>query len=131
MSTVSKPELRKFGLTVGGAFAVFGTISWWRGHEIAPYVLWALGALLILPGAVAPVVLQPIQSGWMRGAELLGKVNTRIILAAFFYVIVTPFGLLLRLIRDPLNLRFDDNGDSTWVRRTRQPVDPATYERQF
>jgi len=31
MSGVSRSELRKFGLTVGGAFVVLGLISWWRG----------------------------------------------------------------------------------------------------
>ena len=131
MSAVSKPDLRKFGLTVGGAFAVFGAISRWRGHDTAPYVLWSLAALLIVPGVIAPGLLRPIQYGWMRGAEVLGRVNTRIILAAFFYVIMTPFGFVLRLIKDPLNLRFDDEGESNWVRRPQQPVDPASYERQF
>jgi hypothetical protein len=37
----------------------------------------------------------------------------------------------MRLFRDPLNLRFDKNSESTWVRRTAEPVDPASYERQF
>jgi Saxitoxin biosynthesis operon protein SxtJ len=131
MATVSKSELRKFGLTVGGAFAVFGTISWWRGHEIAPLVLWTLGALLILPGAVAPALLQPVQRGWMRFAAALGHFNTRVILGLFFYVVLAPFGFILRLFKDPLNLRFDDDSASNWVRRKPQPVDPASYERQF
>jgi len=56
MSGVSRSELRKFGLTVGGAFVVLGLISWWRGHEWAPRVLWTLGALLAVPGALAPAL---------------------------------------------------------------------------
>ena len=131
MSGVSRSELRKFGLTVGGAFIVLGAVSWWRGHDIAPRVLWMLGVLLLVPGAVAPSLLRPIQHGWMKAAGVLGNVNTRIILGAFFYVVLTPVGLVMRLFRDPLNLRFDNNSESTWVRRTAESADPASYERQF
>jgi hypothetical protein len=77
------------------------------------------------------MLLRPVQHGWMTAAGALGNVNTRIILGAFFYVVLTPVGLVVRLFRDPLNLRFDDNSESTWVRRTAQPVDPTSYERQF
>ena len=128
---MTKGELRKFGLSVGAAFVVLGAVSWWRGHELAPRVLWALGVLLAVPGALAPTLLAPVQRWWMAAAGVLGAVNTRIILGAFFYVVLTPVGLVMRLFRDPLNLRFDDGTGSGWVRRDQKPVDPASYERQF
>ncbi len=131
MAQMSKQELRKFGLSVGGVFVVFGVISWWRGHTIAPRVLWALGAVLVVPGAVAPALLGPIQHGWMIFAGALGHVNTRILLTVFFYVVMTPIGFVMRLVRDPMKLRFDDQEPSNWIRRPQQPVDPASYERQF
>jgi len=128
---VSKTELRKFGLTVGGAFILLGLISWWRGHVTAPRVLWGLGVSLLVPGAVAPMLLRPVQHGWMRAAGVLGYVNTRIILGAFFYVVLTPVALVMRLFRDQLKLRFDNQEPTNWIRRQQQPVDPASYERQF
>jgi Saxitoxin biosynthesis operon protein SxtJ len=131
MSAVSKSELRKFGLTVGGAFAVLGLISWWRGHEIPPRVLWTLAGLLMVPGLVAPALLGPVQRGWMRFAQALGYVNTRIILTVLFYVVFTPMGLLMRLFRDPLGRSLKEKSDSNWVRRPAAPVDQASYERQF
>lgn len=131
MSTVSRSDLRKFGLTVGGAFLLFGVVSWWRGHDSAPKVLWALGALLAVPGLVAPGVLAPIQHYWMAGAAVLGHVNTRVILTFVFFVVFTPIGVVMRLIRDPLNRSMKQAGGSDWIRRESQPVDPARYERQF
>ncbi len=131
MTRVGKTELRKFGLTVGGAFLLLGAVSWYRGHEIAPRVLWGLGALLTVPGLIAPTLLGSVQRGWMAFAAALGHVNTRILLTAFFYVVMTPFGFVLRLVRDPLNRSMRDTGDTNWVRRQPQPVDPASYERQF
>lgn len=127
----SKTELRKFGLTVGAAFAVLGGISWWRGHELPPRVLWTLGALLFVPGLLFPSVLGPVQRAWMAFATVLGHVNTRIILTILYYLALTPVGFVMRLFRDPLDRSLRDGRSSQWIKREQQPVDPARYERQF
>ena len=127
----SVPELRKFGLTVGGAFAVLGAISWWRGHELPPRVMWSLAAFLIVSGALVPAVLGPVQRGWMAFAMVLGHINTRIILTALFYLVMTPVGLIMRLFRDPLDRSLAAPTESQWIKRESRPLDAARYERQF
>jgi len=131
MVAPTSTDLRKFGLTVGGAFFLLGLASRWRGHATAPIVLWILGALLISPALVVPAVLRPIQRYWMGAAAVLGNINTRIILSAFFYAVLTPIGFVLRLFRDPLDRAWDNAEPSYWVHRKPQPVDPASYDRQF
>jgi hypothetical protein len=131
MAQTDKRELRKFGLSVGSVFVVLGLVSWWRGHEMAPRVLWILGVLLVLPGAAAPALLGPVQRWWMAAAEALGHINARIVLTVVFYAVFTPIGFVLRLVRDPLNRRLGDESGSNWVRREPEPADPARYERQF
>lgn len=131
MPHASKSELRKFGLTVGAAFTVFGGISWWRGHEVPPLVLWSIGVGLMVPGLLFPTVLGPVHRGWMQMAAFLGHVNTRIILTLLYYVVFTPVGLIMSFFRDPLNRSWKDSQNSNWVQRKREPVDPTTYERQF
>ncbi len=127
----SKKELRKFGLVVGAAFAVLGTISWWRGHVWPPRVMWTLAVFLMVPGALFPAVLGPVQRGWMAFAEILGHYNTRIILTALYYLVMTPIGLILRIFRDPLDRSLKKDRPSQWIKRDSQPVDPERYERQF
>jgi hypothetical protein len=127
----SPRALRKFGLTVGGVFLLLGCLSWWRGHEIAPRVLWALGTPLVVLGLVAPRLLGPVERAWMRMAEVLGRINARIILTAFYYVVMTPVGFVRRLGHDPLDRRMRDGRQTSWVRRERGPVDPARYRHQF
>jgi hypothetical protein len=127
----STSELRKFGLTVGCALAVFGGLSWWRGHETPPVVLWTLAGLLLAGALAAPAALAPVRRGWMRVGMFLGEVNSRVILTVFFYVVMAPVGFVLRLVRDPLTRSLDDGRPSDWVRRERTPVDRARYERQF
>ncbi|HJQ82792.1 MAG TPA: SxtJ family membrane protein [Candidatus Binatia bacterium] len=132
MPAPSASELRRFGLTVGGMFLLLGTLSWWRGHVRPPVVFWTLGVLLVVPGLVAPMILEPVRRGWMRFGMLLGEVNSRIILGVMFYVVIAPVGFVLRtFFRDPLDRKLDDGKTSTWIRRERAPVDPARYEQQF
>lgn len=127
----SPRELRKFGLTVGGAFLVLGSISWWRGHQYPPQVLWTLGTLLAVPGLLFPSILGPVERGWMKFAEKLGAFNAKVILTLAYYLIMMPVGLVLRMSRDPLNRKLDDGATSDWIRRERTPVDPNSYQHQF
>ncbi len=131
MRQPTQPALRKFGLTVGGVFLLLGTVSWWRGHEVAPRVLWTLGTPLVVLGAVAPSLLGPVERAWMAMAEVLGWINTRLILGAVYFLIVTPMGLVRRWRGDPLDRRMRDGQTSNWVRREPRPVDPARYRHQF
>ena len=132
MQGASPSELRRFGLTVGGMFLLLGLASWWRGHVLPPRVFWTLGVLLIVPGLVAPAVLGPVQRGWMRGAAVLGEVNSRIILTVFFYLVIAPAGFVLRtFVRDPLDRALRDDEASNWIKREQASFDRARYEQQF
>ena len=124
-------ELRKFGLTVGGIFLLLGLVSWYRGHEIPPRVLWTLGILLVAPALIVPAWLEPVERLWMQMAGVLGAINSRIILTALYYAVIAPIGVVLRRFRDPLDRRLDDGRSTNWIKRTPEPVDPARYQQQF
>jgi hypothetical protein len=68
----------------------------WRGEGIR---LWAigLGGLLIPLGLLMPAVLAPVFKVWMKVGHVLGWINTRIILGALFYGLITPMGVVMRL----------------------------------
>lgn len=127
----SRKELRKFGLSVGMAFSLLGTLSWYRGHHIPPLVLWALGVPLILGGALLPDVLAPVQRAWFRFAAIVGHFNMRVILSVFYFLIVTPLSLVMRLFRDPLDRKFEKDRETYWAPRERGQADAGGYEKQF
>jgi hypothetical protein len=85
----------------------------------------------MVPGALFPAVLGPVQRGWMKFALVLGHYNTRIILTVLFYLVMTPVGLVMRLFRDPLDRSLKEQRDTQWVKRESQPVELTRYERQF
>jgi hypothetical protein len=124
-------ELRRFGLTVGGVFLLLALLSRWRGHTIPPFVLGSAGILLVVPGLLAPLLLAPVERAWMRFAEVIGRINTRIILTLLYYVVFTPVGIVRRWLRDPLDRAMHDGRGSVWVRRPATPADPARYRQQF
>ena len=43
----------------------------------------------------------------MRFANVLGWINTRIILSLIFFLVVLPTGLIMRLSRDPMRRKWD------------------------
>jgi hypothetical protein len=123
-------ELRDFGLIVGGVFSVIGLWPMvWRGE---PVRLWALiiGGLLIGMGSVVPTWLAPIHRGWMWIGHVLGWINTRIILGVIFYGLITPIGIVFRMLgKDTMRQTFSDT--SSTYRVNRQPRPRSHMKFQF
>lgn len=121
-------EGRKFGLTVGAAFIVLAAIGLWRGHLIVPVGLGTLGAALGLAGLAIPGHLGPVHDLWMRGAHAISKVTTPIFMSIVYLVVITPTGLVMRLLgRDPL--RHERSGKGYWI--LREPGESSSLDRQF
>lgn len=96
-------QLRRFGVTLGGVLSLLALAAFVRGRTPLAFALGVAAALFLLLGALAPPALSPVHAGWMALARGLAWFNSRLILLVVFLVIVTPIGLVLRLIRkDPL-----------------------------
>jgi hypothetical protein len=123
---------REFGLVVGAAFTLLG--SWWlfRGRflEIAR-IFVPLGVSLILLGAVYPRVLLYPHRAWMKLAEGMSFISTRVILAFVFFLVLTPIGIIKRAMGwDPLHRR-GDSLDSYWRPYSKRQLDSRHYEKMF
>lgn len=123
-------EGRRFGLTVGGAFLLLGGVSWWRGHTTAPMVLWIIGGALAGLGLVLPGRLGPVFRSWMAVAHGLSKVTTPIFMGLIYFVVLTPVGLVRRIIgRSPLRARAAGGG--FWAPHEARPDPRDAMNRQF
>jgi hypothetical protein len=127
----SERDLRKFGLLVGGVFAVLGLLFLIRHKAHYPYFLIP-GVVLTVSGAIFPRALRTIYIAWMAVAVVLGFVMAHIILTLFFFLVITPIGLVARLFgKDFLGLKLDGQAATYWIRREQKSKAPADYERQF
>lgn len=114
---LSSAEGRKFGLTVGAAFAVLAGITWWRQHELMMQIFGGLAGALILAGLLIPRKLGVVERAWMALAHLISRVTTPIFLAIVFFLVIAPIGLLMRLLgRNPL--RHEQQQGSFWASRS-------------
>jgi len=135
-------QLRTFGLICGLIGAVLGVSTLWRGSIFGIELEIARArevSYLLLAGATVCVVfaLTKARAFWplyvlATAISLpIGFVLSYAVLGVLFYLVVTPYGLIFRLIgRDALTRRFDRSARSYWVRRT--PVtDMNRYYRQY
>ncbi len=123
-------EGRKFAFPVGAAFGVIGGISFWRGHDTVPIVLWSLTGVLFLAGIVIPGKLGPVYRGWMRFALLISKVTTPIFMGITYFLVIAPVGLVMRLMgRNPVVHKPKDG--SFWVARPEGVGRRSDLRRQF
>jgi hypothetical protein len=121
---------RRFGLTVGGAFLVLTAIAWWRGHTLTPPVLGTLGGLFVAGGLLVPTYMGPVERAWMRLAHAISKVTTPIFMGVVYFLVLTPIGLLMRLVgRHPL--RHVEHEHSYWKPRPAGARQSADLRRQF
>lgn len=140
-----KPDhktLRQFGFI---AAAVFGALGAWARlkHSLiffhmaestagtAAWTLWALAAACLILFLAFPGGLKYLYLGLTLIALPIGYVVSHVLMAAIFYLVLTPIGLILRAMgKDSLQRKFDLQAKSYWI--PKQPVrEVSRYYRQF
>jgi len=93
---------------------------------------FSYGAAVLLALALfVPPLARAITGAWLKVAVLIGTVNNKVILAAVFYLLLTPIALLYRRFsRDPLMLKPEDGVDSFYSERNRT-YDKADMEKMW
>ena len=123
-------QLRRFGII---ALVTFGVISSALYLLKGLAVQWALtifgiGFVIFLSSLACPKLARIIYVGLTAATLPIGLVVSFILLAAFYFLLLTPLALFFRLIgRDPLHRKFDSASNSYWV--TRHP--PGALDRYF
>ena len=66
---------------------------------------------------------------WKKIAHAVGVVQTRVLMVFFYFIVVLPIGLIMRLAGDPLHLKPQAGGNWTVHRHEEPSLDTA--RRQF
>jgi hypothetical protein len=125
----ARKDLRNLGLVFLVALGIIGSLLWWKDRSSYPW-FWAAALVLGFWGLVWPKGLKPLYRVWMGLAVVLNYFISRFILILLYYLVVTPTGLVLRVLgRDILDLKLNDR-PSYWHRRSSADSSagqPATY----
>lgn len=141
----SSPEaVRKTGKAFLIGFSIIGGVlflanSGWLRFDFAQGLQsngwkWFVGAGVVLfaLSRISYRLMKPIHIGWMTLAFALGWLNTRLLLGLFFFLILTPIGVLMRLFgKDLLDQRIDRSATTYWKKRDLTKFDPKHVTRTF
>jgi len=119
-------EWQKFVAVMGVVANLLTWLPWWRGQLplAVPVVVAILALLALMTALIRPQWFRGFYRGGMKVSFSIGQVIGKVMLTLFFFVVVTPMGLLLRLLGKDL-LQIKRRGDDkTWWR-------PAKNSREF
>ena len=107
---------RSFGVVF---FVVFLLIGLWpilKGNEIR---IWSIviSLIFLILGILNSKILTPFNKVWFRFGIFLGNFISPIIMGIVFFLVVTPTGLIMKLLRkDLINLR-KNNSSTYWIEK--------------
>lgn len=92
-------ELRRFAVAMLIGFAVLGSLAAWRagGISTTAIVLWSAGAFLAIASFV-PKLNRLAYLAVYLPTSIIGYVVSHVLLGLMFFFIVTPLGIVLRLL---------------------------------
>ena len=126
----SNNDIRSFGITIGIILFIISAILFYYDKSSYQIIAYIGGGFIAL-GTIIPILLKPIYILWMTFAVILGWVMTRVILSIVFYFIMTPIGLLTRLLGEDFLALKKSNSGSYWNNRDQSVELNQDYEKQF
>ena len=109
---------RSFGIVF---FVVFLLIGFWpilSGNELRILSI-LISLIFLILGILNSKVLTPLNKAWFRFGVFLGNFVSPIIMGIIFFLVVTPIGLLMKLLgKDLINLK-KNNEKTYWIQRNK------------
>ncbi len=116
MDDIKISSNRSFGIVFFVVFFLVAIYPLINGSELR---LWALfiSIIFLLLGLVNSKILNPLNKLWFKFGIFLGKIISPLVMCIIFFLVVTPIGLLMRLLnKDLLKLKFNSNS-SYWIEK--------------
>ena len=117
MDEIKLGSNRSFGIVF---FIVFLLIATYPLINQGNLRIWSLiiSFLFLILGLLNSKILTPLNKLWFKFGLFLGKIISPIIMGIIFFVVVTPIGVIMRLIgKDVLNLKLNKKEGSYWIEK--------------
>jgi len=106
---------RKFGYTVAIALLVLSLFNIFIKHRHNWWVGFAIAIVLLIFSLIKPVWLNPLRLIWDKIGHVLGTINTYVLLTIFYFLILSPLGMIMRLFgKDILKIKWLKNKNTYW-----------------
>ena len=105
---------RSFAIVFFLVFLIIAIYPLTNSGEIRQWSL-IISVIFLALGLLNSKILNPLNKLWFKFGIFLGKIVSPLIMGIIFFLVVTPIGLLMRLLgKDLLNLKFNNN-KSYWI----------------
>ena len=108
---------RSFGIVFFVAFLLIALYPITYNGDIR---IWSLiiSFVFIILGLLNSKILTPLNKLWFKFGLFLGKIISPLIMGVIFFFVVTPIGLIMRMLgKDVLNLK-QNKDKSYWIEKT-------------
>ncbi len=116
MDDIKISSNRSFGIVF---FVVFLLITLYPLIYSQDIRVWSaiISIIFLVLGLLNSKILTPLNKLWFKFGIFLGKIISPIIMGMIFFLVVTPIGLLMRLLgKDLINLKYNNN-KSYWIEK--------------
>ena len=108
---------QKFGLLF---FIIFLSLSFFPFQLTISfnYIFFSIAIFFVIITILNLKLLGVLRNIWIKLGEYLGHIIAPIVMGIVFFLVITPIGLVLKLIgKDLLRLKFDETNNSYWIKR--------------
>ena len=108
---------RSFGIVFFIVFLLITLYSLTYSEEIR---IWSaiISLIFLVLGLFNSKILTPLNKLWFKFGIFLGKITSPIIMGIIFFLVVTPTGLIMKVLRkDLLRLKYNKKDNTYWIEK--------------
>ena len=108
---------KSFGIVF---FAFFIIVSVWLFFKNGEFIIWPIivAVVFLILGLTNSKLLTPLNKAWNQFGILLGNFIAPIVMGIIFFLVVTPTGLVVRVMgKDLLRLKKNKDKKTYWVNK--------------
>jgi len=116
MDDIKISSNRSFGIVFFVVFLLIAVIPLANSEDLR---IWSLiiSLIFLILGLLKSKILTPLNRLWFKFGIFLGKIVSPLVMGVIFFFVVTPTGLIMRILgKDPLNLKYNLN-KSYWIEK--------------
>ena len=125
---VGPPPERSTGFVFAAVSAIVALI--FRDSTTVLGIAGTLCVLFLGASLIKPSLLRPLNLVWFRFSLLLHRIVNPVVLGILFVVAILPFGLVMRIFRDPMRNK-RASGPTYWVKRGPASDETHSMSNQF
>ena len=108
---------KSFGIVF---FVIFLVVALWPLINEGEIRIWSIviSIIFLFLGLINSKILTPLNILWFRFGILLGNIFSPIVMGIIYFGVITPIGILMKLIgKDILNLKQNKKSSTYWIKK--------------